>query len=291
LNISDIIPQIIIKDLDYVYPNGTKALNQINLIINKGDFIAIMGQNGAGKTTLIRTLNGLLRPTKGHIYLDGKNISDKTIANLSKAVGIVFQNPAHQLFSNTIEEEIRFSLKNLDLSKEEIQNKTSFILDQFNLRNFKDRSPFNLSGGETKKLALASIICRDPRILIFDEPTIGQDAKEIKFIIDLIRSERKAGKTIIIVTHNIDFSLEYIPRTILMSNGYIIADGPSRQILNNKDLISKTSLILPQIFQFKKLLKDIGLKIPEDLFKQKEIISFLETCFKLQKLKVREVNT
>lgn len=241
-----------------------------------------MGQNGAGKTTLIRTLNGLIRPIKGKIFLNGEEISTKTIASLSKNVGIVFQNPMHQLFSNTIEEEIKFSLKNLDLSKEEVQIRTQSILKQFNLEKYRERSPFNLSGGESKKLALASVICRNPQILIFDEPTLGQDAKEIKFLIDLLESERKAGKTIIIVTHNIEFSLEYIPRTILMANGKIIADGPTREILANKYLISKTSLILPQIFQFKHALREIGIHIPENLFKQKEIINFLNHYFEIK---------
>jgi len=241
-----------------------------------------MGQNGAGKTTLIRTLNGLIRPIKGKIFLNGEEISTKTIASLSKNVGIVFQNPMHQLFSNTIEEEIKFSLKNLDLSKEEVQIRTQSILKQFNLEKYRERSPFNLSGGESKKLALASVICRNPQILIFDEPTLGQDAKEIKFLIDLLESERKAGKTIIIVTHNIEFSLEYIPRTILMANGKIIADGPTREILANKYLISKTSLILPQIFQFKNALREVGIDIPENLFKQKEIINFLNHYFEIK---------
>ncbi|MFX0057038.1 MAG: energy-coupling factor ABC transporter ATP-binding protein [Candidatus Hodarchaeota archaeon] len=279
------------KDVGYVYPNGTRALNQINLVVNKGEFVAIMGQNGAGKTTLIRTLNGLLRPTSGKIFLNGKDISSRTVANLSKTVGIVFQNPMHQLFSNTIEEEIKFSLKNLDITKEQIQVRTQAILSKFNLEKYKARSPFNLSGGEAKKLALACIICRNPEILIFDEPTLGQDAKEIKFIIDLIKSERKAGKTIIIVTHNIEFSLEYIPRTILMSNGHIITDGPTRKILINKNLVSKTSLILPQIFQFKNYLKDIGINIPENLYKQKEIVNFLNQYFELKKLNIMEEKT
>ncbi|MFW9936353.1 MAG: energy-coupling factor ABC transporter ATP-binding protein [Candidatus Thorarchaeota archaeon] len=252
----------------------------MNLIVNKGDFIAIMGQNGAGKTTLIRTLNGLLRPIKGQIYVNGENTNNKTIANLSKYVGIVFQNPMHQLFSNTIEEEIKFSLKNLDLGKEEIQIKTQNILKQFNLEKYKERSPFNLSGGESKKLAVASIICRNPQILIFDEPTLGQDAKEIKFLIDLLQSEREAGKTIIIVTHNIEFSLEYVPRTILMSEGNIIADGPTREILANKNLISKASLVLPQIYQFKDALQENGINVPKDIFKQEEVINFLNDYLK-----------
>jgi len=180
------LPLIMIHDVDYVYSNGTIALKQVSLNIKKGEFIAIMGQNGAGKTTLIRTFNGLIRPTKGSIFLEGENIELKTIATISKKVGVIFQNPMHQLFSNTLEDEIKFSLKNLNLDKEEIQIKVDQILEEFNLEKYRKRSPFNLSGGESKKLATASIICRDPDILVFDEPTLGQDAKEIKFFLGLI---------------------------------------------------------------------------------------------------------
>ena len=116
----DLLSLIMVRDFDYAYSNGTIALKQISLNIKKGEFIAIMGQNGAGKTTLIRTFNGLIRPTKGSVFLEGENIDSKTIATLSKKVGVIFQNPMHQLFSNTLEDEIKFSLKNLNLDKEEI---------------------------------------------------------------------------------------------------------------------------------------------------------------------------
>jgi energy-coupling factor transport system ATP-binding protein len=225
---------------------------------------------------LIRTFNGLIRPTKGSIFLDGENIESKTIATISKKVGVIFQNPMHQLFSNTLEDEIKFSLKNLNLDKEEIQRKVDQILEEFNLEKYRKRSPFNLSGGESKKLATASIICRDPDILVFDEPTLGQDAKEIKFFLGLIEHELERGKTIIMVTHNIEFTVEHVPRTVLMSGGQIIADGPTQSIFTNEFLISKSSLIMPQIYLFKKELQKIGITIPEEVIKESEIIDFLD---------------
>jgi energy-coupling factor transport system ATP-binding protein len=270
------LPLIMIHDVDYVYSNGTIALKQVSLNIKKGEFIAIMGQNGAGKTTLIRTFNGLIRPTKGSIFIEGENIDSKTIATLSKKVGVVFQNPMHQLFSNTLEDEIKFSLKNLNLDKEEIQIKVDQTLEEFNLEKYRKRSPFNLSGGESKKLATASILCRDPDILVFDEPTLGQDAKEINFLLGLIKSELKRGKTIIMVTHNIEFTIEYVPRTILMSGGQIIADGPTQSIFTNEFLISKSSLIMPQIYLFKKELQKIGITVPKEVIRENEIIDFLD---------------
>jgi len=270
------LPLIMIHDVDYVYSNGTIALKQVSLNIKKGEFIAIMGQNGAGKTTLIRTFNGLIRPTKGSIFIEGENIDSKTIATLSKKVGVIFQNPMHQLFSNTLEDEIKFSLKNLNLDKEEIQTKVDQTLEEFNLKKYRKRSPFNLSGGESKKLATASILCRDPDILVFDEPTLGQDAKEIKFLLGLIKNELKRGKTIIMVTHNIEFTIEYVPRTILMSGGQIIADGPTQSIFTNEFLISKSSLIMPQIYLFKKQLQKIGITVPKEVIRESEIIDFLD---------------
>ena len=269
-------PLIMVHDVDYVYSNGTIALKQVSLNIKKGEFIAIMGQNGAGKTTLIRTFNGLIRPTKGSIFLEGENIDSKTIATLSKKVGVIFQNPMHQLFSTTLEDEIKFSLKSLNLDKEEIQIKVDQILKEFDLEKYRKRSPFNLSGGEAKKLATASILCRDPEVLVFDEPTLGQDAKEINFFLGLIKSELERGKTIIIVTHNIEFTVEHVPRTILMSGGQIIADGPTQSIFTNEFLISKSSLIMPQIYLFKKELRKIGITIPKEVMRESEIINFLD---------------
>lgn len=266
---------IMVKNLDYRYPNGTVALKGINLKINKGELVGIMGKNGAGKTTLIRTLNGLIKPTRGEIFINSENTNLKSIAQLSRNIGLIFQNPSHQLFANSVEDEIKFSLKNLDMSKEELQNKVNNVLKEFDLEKYRERSPLNLSGGESKKLAIASIVCRDVEILVFDEPTLGQDAREIESFINLINEERKKNKTIIIITHNIEFTYDYIPRTILMSDGQIIADGPTHHILSNDLLVNKSSLVLPQAQQISLALQDSGFKNTEKITTKNELISYI----------------
>jgi energy-coupling factor transport system ATP-binding protein len=265
-----------LENVSFIYPNGTEALKKINLKIHKNELIGIMGKNGAGKTTLIRTFNGLIRPTNGSIYLNGENINSKSIANLSKKVGIIFQNPMHQLFANSVEDEIKFSLKSLDSFKEEINSRIEKILEEFKLIKYRNRSPLNLSGGETKKLAVAAILCRNPEILIFDEPTLGQDAREIEFLIKLIKNERKGGKTIIIITHNIEFAIEYIPRTIFMIDGRIVADGPTVNLFNNKYLVEKVSLIQPQIYKFITALNENDFQVPQNLISKNQVITFIE---------------
>ena len=274
------LPQIILNELDYSYPNGTVALRKINLNIYRGELVGIMGMNGAGKTTLIRTLNGLIRPSKGTVNIEAENIETKSIGELSKKVGLIFQNPQHQIFSNTVKEEVEFSLNSLNLNKEEVRSRTIEVLKTFNLEKYRDRSPLNLSGGESKKLAIASIICRDPEILVFDEPTLGQDGKEISFFTNILKEERKRGKTILIVTHNIEFAMEYIPRTILMANGRIIADGVTKKVLTNQYLVEKSSLVLPQTRKFALKLRDIGIECPDDIFSKVEMKDFLANYLK-----------
>jgi energy-coupling factor transport system ATP-binding protein len=247
-----------------------------------------MGKNGAGKTTLIRTLNGLIRPTRGNIYIKNENINVKTIATISKTVGIVFQNPFHQLFANSVEEEIKFSLKSINLSKDETDIKINQILHEFDLEKYRKRSPLNLSGGESKKLAIASIICRDPEVLIFDEPTLGQDGKEMVFFMNLVNKERTKGKTIIIITHNTEFAYECLPRTMLMADGRIIADGPTKEVLNNNTVISKTSLILPQIRQFCLKLQKAGFQEVQNLTSKEEIVVYLSKYLKTNHTKIKE---
>ncbi|MBN1801237.1 MAG: ABC transporter ATP-binding protein [Candidatus Lokiarchaeota archaeon] len=280
MTISENLPLVIMKNVKYEYSNGTVALQGVNLNVVKGELIAIMGKNGAGKTTLIRTLNGLIKPTEGDVFLNGENSRNKSIAELSNIVGLVFQNPHHQLFSNSVEEEIRFSLKNSKFRKEEIESRVEETLSQFTLNKYKNRSPLTLSGGETKKLAIASILCRDPELLVFDEPTLGQDRREISFFVKVVKEEINKGKTVIIVTHNVEFAMEYIPRTILMTNGKILADGPTHEILVKSFLADKSSLVLPQVFQFILALNTNGISCSTEIKTKDEMILFLSKYIK-----------
>ncbi|MHA1836149.1 MAG: energy-coupling factor ABC transporter ATP-binding protein, partial [Candidatus Odinarchaeia archaeon] len=156
-----------IINLTYIYPTGEKALRNISLKIDDGEIIAIMGPNGAGKTTLVKHLNGLLQPTEGVVLVNGLNTKTHSIAELSRIVGLVFQNADHQLFSESVEKEIEFTLKNLGFENE-LKNRLNKTLEKFDLLKYKDKSPFSLSGGERKRVALASILCADPDIIVLD---------------------------------------------------------------------------------------------------------------------------
>src|SRR5512136_2436738 len=167
-----------VKDVYFSYQSGVQALKGVSLTIRDGEFVAIMGQNGAGKTTLVKHFNGLLKPTKGTVRIDGVETTKKSIASLSKTVGFVFQNPDHQLFSETVEEEIAFALKNFGFEPEIIKKQVTWALSLLSLDQYLKTSPFMLSGGERKRVALASVLAWDPQILILDEPTIGQDHQQ-----------------------------------------------------------------------------------------------------------------
>lgn len=272
--------QILVNHLTYHYPDGTIALKGINLNIYSGEIVGIMGKNGAGKSTLIKTFNGLLKPTTGTVYIENDEVNNVLMSKLTRKVGIVFQNPDLQLFANTVEDEIKFSLKNLNFSKTELENQINLTLEKFKLKKFQNRTPFTLSGGEKKRLAIASIMCRNPEIIVFDEPTIGQDAEGVEFIKNLIKEKHAEGKTIIIVTHDIEFAIDNIPRTILMADGLIVADGPTNKILSQDQILNIGSLISPQLIQLSKFLIDLKIKVPEDVYIKENMVQFLGSYFK-----------
>jgi energy-coupling factor transport system ATP-binding protein len=238
----------------FSYDGITSVLKDITLKIKDGDFVGIMGENGAGKTTLVKLFNGLLKPAKGEIFINDQNVISLSVAELSRIIGFVFQNADHQIFSRTVAEEIGFILKNFKYEESKIQAEVERILQQFDLVRYREQSPFLLSGGERKRVALASILCAHPEILILDEPTIGQDAIEKKKLIELLRSLNENGVTVIIITHDIEFTVEYLPRCILMSNGILVADGPTKYILANEKILKEASLIEPQLVHLCHLL-------------------------------------
>jgi energy-coupling factor transport system ATP-binding protein len=236
-------------ELYFTYPNGVEAIKGISTVIRDGEFVAIMGQNGAGKTTLVKHFNGLLKPTKGQVLVDGVDVTKVSVATLSRNVGFVFQNPDHQLFSETVEQEISFALRNFGFKEGIIENRVTWALNLLGLAQYRKTSPFMLSGGERKRVALASVLAWDPKILILDEPTIGQDYQQKEKLRQFILQMKTQERTIIMVTHDVEFVAECNPRVVLMREGKIIADGEATHVLTNPDILATASIIPPQIAQ------------------------------------------
>ncbi|RLI18037.1 ABC transporter ATP-binding protein [Candidatus Bathyarchaeota archaeon] len=263
-----------VKNVYFTYPSGVEALKGVSLRIDRGEFVAIMGQNGAGKTTLVKHFNGLLRPTRGEVLVDGVNTKDVSVATLARKVGYVFQNPDHQLFCETAEREIAFALKNFGFEEELIKKRVEWALKLLDLSQYRESSPFMLSGGERKRLALASVLAWDPEVVILDEPTIGQDYAQKEKLRQFILQLRAQGKTVVIVTHDVEFVADCSPRVVLMADGKIVADGKAERILTDPELLAKASVIPPQITQIFMELEPIGFsKEVVDLYEAGRIIT------------------
>lgn len=266
-------PIIEVEGVSFSYPGVDKALDDVSLTIHKGEFVAIMGENGAGKTTLVKHLNGLLRPLEGCIKIDGADISDLSVANLARQVGLVFQNPDDQLFSENVEEEISFALSNFGFGSEVIEKRVDWALNLLDLERYRKSSPFILSGGERKRVALGSVLAWDPEIVVLDEPTIGQDYAQKERLRHFLMQLRTQGKTIVIVTHDVEFVAECRPRIVLMANGKILADGPIKKVMTDKGAMARASVAPPEIAKVFQLLSEYGL--PGDVLDVDEAVNIL----------------
>jgi len=262
-----------IENLRFRYPNGVEALKGVSLVIKNGEFVAIMGQNGAGKTTLVKHFNGLLKPSEGIVRVDGVETTKTSVAALSRNAGFVFQNPDHQLFSETVEEEISFALKNFGFDEKTIEKRITWALNLLALSQYRKTSPFLLSGGERKRVALASVLAWNPETLILDEPTIGQDYQQKEKLRQFIIQMQVQRKTVVIVTHDVEFVAECNPRVLLMKDGAIVADGEGREILTTPEVLAQSSIVLPQIAQIFMKLSPLGLpKNVIDVYEAKELV-------------------
>lgn len=266
------------KEVHFTYPSGVEVLKGVSLTIKDGEFVAIMGQNGAGKTTLVKHFNGLLKPTKGQVFADGKDVTKTSVASLARNVGFVFQNPDSQLFSETVEEEIAFALKNFGFEQEVTEKRITWALNLLALTQYRKTSPFMLSGGERKRVALASVLAWDPKTLILDEPTIGQDYQQKEKLRQFILQLRTQEKTVIMVTHDVEFVAECNPRVMLMREGRVIADGEARSILTNPEVLTAASIVPPQVAQiFLELYPQMPeLDLPKniiDVYEAREILN------------------
>lgn len=252
-----------VKDVYFTYPSGVEALRGVSLTIKEGEFLAIMGQNGAGKTTLIKHFNGLFKPTKGEVLVDGVNTKTTSVAKLARNVGFVFQNPDNQLFCETVEEEVAFALKNFGFKEATLKKRVTWALNLLGLTEYRKTSPFMLSGGERKRVALASVLAWNPKVVVLDEPTIGQDHEQKEKLRQFIIQLNTQGKTVVVVTHDVEFVAECNPRVILMSQGKVVADGVGREVLTNIDWLTQASVVPPQITEIFMGLKDF--RLPADV--------------------------
>ncbi len=266
-------PILELEDIHYTYPTGVKAIDGVSLTIDRGEFIAIMGENGAGKTTLVKHFNGLLRPQRGRVLVDGVDSSKMSVAALARKVGLVFQNPDDQLFAESVEEEIRFALRNFGFDEEVIERRVEWALNLLDIGRYRGSSPFTLSGGERKRVALASVLAWDPDVVVLDEPTIGQDYAQKERLRHFLMQLRTRGKTIVIVTHDVEFVAENRPRVVLMAGGRIIADGPVERIMSDVESLKRASITPPEIAKAFRGLSDLGL--PGDVFDVEEAAELL----------------
>ncbi len=280
-------PIIRVENVHYRYPSGIEALKGVSLEIYPGEFIAIMGENGSGKTTLIKHFNGVLKPSKGHVVVKGIDTRETSVAELSKIVGIVFQNPDHQLFAENVLEEIAFPLKNFGFSEDFIKRRVEWALKIMDLEKYSNKSPYMLSIGERKRLTIAAVLAYDPEVIVLDEPTAGQDYLQKEKISEIMNLLRLAGKTVVVVTHDVEFVVEHIDRVILMSNGHIIADGKTPEILSRIELIRKTRILPPQITRLAYLLYTKNIISTKYFIKTDEIIGTLLEILKDKKEEMR----
>lgn len=248
--------QLSTENLSFTYPDGTQALKNINIEIEKGEKVAIIGPNGAGKSTLFSHFNGLTEPTSGCVKIEGKAISFEKdeLLKVRQKVGIVFQDPNDQLFAPTVKEDIAFGPMNLGLSYDEVEKRVEDALKMVGMENYENKTPHHLSGGQQKRIAIAGIIAMKPEIMILDEPTAGLDPQGALKIMNLLSELNKEGITIVISTHDVDLISQYVNKIFVMADGEIIGDGTPNEIFSNEDLIKKANLKLPIISELFKVL-------------------------------------
>ncbi len=250
--------------LRFVYPQfQTEALLGIDLSIYEGEFVALLGQNGSGKTTLAKHFNGLLKPSSGRVLVRGRPTTDYSHRELARLVGYVFQNPDHQIFARTVREEVGFSLKVLGESSSAIEKRTEEALEIVGLVGYEEKNPFVLTKGQRQRVAVASVLTAQPEAIILDEPTTGLDHYHQQKMMEILRRLNRKGHTIIIITHSMGLAAEYATRTIVLKDGLILADGPTRVVFSDEARLARASLCPPPIVQLSNWLGTQALTVEQ----------------------------
>jgi energy-coupling factor transporter ATP-binding protein EcfA2 len=273
-------PCIDVQNVSYTYP-GTdlKALDKVNLSVYPGQFIGVIGQNGAGKSTLMKTLLGLLSPSEGTIFLDGKDIADNTPAKVARRVGLVLQNPDTQLFALSAWEEVAFGPQNCGVEENEVIRRVDQALDAVGLLDKRDEYPFNFSFGDRRKISVAAVAAMQPDVLIFDEPTTGQDHKGRYELANIAKTLNQQGTTVIMITHDMGLIAEYTQRLVVMGNGRILLDCPTRNAFHRTDILTQAFITPPQVTQLAIALSDFG--FPPEVLTVEEFCSLLQPTIKM----------
>ena len=238
-----------IKNLGYTYPDGSQVLKGINLEIKEGEFLAIVGANGSGKTTLIKHFNHLFEPSEGEIFYRDTNLKELKISRLGREIGYLFQNPDNQIFASTVKEEIAFGLKNLAYPESQIEEKVKTALRSVQLKGYEEFDPFILTKGEKQRLAVASVLATQPKVIILDEPTTGLDFLELKSLMDILKELNQKGHTIIMVTHTMWLVAEYAKRAVVLDQGGVVFAGRVRDLFREEEKLKSYKLEVPPLIQ------------------------------------------
>ena len=240
------MPKIVLDNVSFAYPGGFLAVEDVNLTIEQGEKIAILGQNGAGKTTTVKMMNNLTRPTKGDVLVGERNTKDHTTAQISRFVGYVFQNPDDQIFHSTVYEEVEFGPKvSLGLSEAEVKERTEKALQATGLYEERKNNPYNLPLSIRKFITIAAIMAIDSEVMIFDEPTAGQDLRGTRMLEKIVKGLCERGKTVITITHDIEFAANNFDRIIVMANKHVIKDGGPKEIFSDDRVLEEAMLKAP----------------------------------------------
>ena len=255
----------------FSYPGGVEALKEVSLKAKRGEIIAVTGPNGCGKTTLLLIASGLLKPDKGKVLFNGVPLDDQ-LPYVRRKIGIVFQNPDDQIFNSTVYDEIAFALRQLDMKEEEVVKKVEEVALRLGINDILRRSPYRLSLGEKKKVALASILVYEPELVLLDEPTANLSYKIIEEIENIIFELRKEGKTVVVASHDVDFIARIADTVYVLSAGEVVGLGKARKVLLDESLLSKAELVPPLIARVAKLLFDRRNPLPLTLEELKDML-------------------
>ena len=237
------------SDLHFRYPGGVEAVRGVSLTVAAGERVAIVGENGAGKTTLVRHLNGILRPTSGAVQVGGAATSGRSIAQLAAQVGYVFQNPDEQLFASTVAADVEFGPRNLGCTQQEAAARASSALAQVHLTDEAGAHPHHLSLSERKRVALAGVLAMHTPVVVLDEPTTGQDARGVELIAGIVESISAEGRTVVAITHDMDFCAEHFDRVVVMADGRVLADGAASDVFAHTEALERAAVEPPQLLR------------------------------------------